>query len=81
MELSFAVPFVTIPVKKTIDATKGALLNINLGAIILSGMVMLGAAFATPLLIHIFTKMNGNQSAKGDDGKYRSKIFWFLFFS
>ncbi|XP_053685143.1 uncharacterized protein LOC128734808 [Sabethes cyaneus] len=51
VEIQFAIPFITIPVKKSIDGMVSsfqqgsALLNINLGAIALAGVLTIGGAF------------------------------------
>lgn len=59
--MEFAVPFISIPVKKTVDAAMGvweggALANINVGSIFLAGAVVLGAAVIIPLLTSLFFK-------------------------
>lgn len=56
MELNFAVPFVKIPVKKSMDATKGAMANINLGALVLAAATTFGAAVVVPGLLSILNK-------------------------
>lgn len=51
VELQFAIPFITIPVKKSVDGMVNSfqqgssLLNINVGAIALAGILTLGGAF------------------------------------
>ncbi|KAK9703153.1 hypothetical protein QE152_g29492 [Popillia japonica] len=69
LELSFSTSFITIPVKKTMDVAKGALANVNLGAIILSGIIFLLTTFAGPLISHLLSKK------KQDDPQSRSKIY------
>lgn len=53
VELDFAVPFIKIPVKKSVEMTKGAMANINLGALVLTGVLTFGAVVVVPALISI----------------------------
>lgn len=71
MELSFTVPFITIPVKKTMEATKGALANVNFGAILISGVILLAISVAAPFVSYLVSK----KGSKNDDRRNRSKIF------
>lgn len=61
MDLEFAVPFISIPVKKTMDNIWGlgsvsAAANINVGAIVLAGAMVFGAAVVVPLISTLFQK-------------------------
>ena len=62
MELAFNVPFLTIPVKKSMEMAKGAVANINIGAVVLAGMMVLGAAFAIPAIMALLSKHTSSGS-------------------
>ncbi|GJQ78373.1 hypothetical protein Trydic_g22199 [Trypoxylus dichotomus] len=76
IELSFNVPFVTIPVKKTMDATKGALANINVGAVVLSGAMFLVTTFVAPFITHFLAKKNrgDGKQTKNTSGQAKVKM-------
>lgn len=57
VELAFNVPFLKIPVKRSLDSVKGfAMANVNVGAIALSASLILGAMGALPVISWLFTK-------------------------
>ncbi|XP_055618402.1 uncharacterized protein LOC129763399 [Toxorhynchites rutilus septentrionalis] len=49
IEIDFNIPFLSIPVKKSVDGVssfiKGPLVNVNLGAVALAGIMAIGGAF------------------------------------
>lgn len=68
MELAFNVPFLKIPVKRGVDSVKGAVANINVGAIALSGGLIFAAVGLLPAISWLMTK-----KTHGEHYTYRSK--------
>ncbi|KAL3285595.1 hypothetical protein HHI36_000125 [Cryptolaemus montrouzieri] len=56
VELDFSVPFIKIPVKKSLSFAEGTLANINVGALVLSGGLVVGITLLMPILIGVFSK-------------------------
>lgn len=65
VELEFRVPFLSIPVKKAVDSAMGwgsglggfpPSANLNVGAVVLAGVIVFGASVFLPALGAIFTK-------------------------
>lgn len=63
MELAFSVPFVTIPVKRTIDMANGAIANVNLGAVALAGAIAFGFAIVIPGIVLLLSKKQNYKPA------------------
>ncbi|KAF5280857.1 hypothetical protein FQR65_LT03006 [Abscondita terminalis] len=55
IEMQFAVPFITIPVEKALDATKGAVAKINVAAVVVSAAIALMTGFILPALVKVFS--------------------------
>jgi hypothetical protein len=60
MELAFNVPFITIPVKKSIDMAQGAIANVNIGAVVLAGAIAFGFAVLIPGIVILMSKKSFN---------------------
>ncbi|XP_044745974.1 uncharacterized protein LOC123307646 [Coccinella septempunctata] len=58
VELDFTVPFITIPVKKSMALAQGSLANINVGAVILAGGLVVGISLIMPLILTFFSKQH-----------------------
>lgn len=71
MELAFNVPFLKIPVKKSVDSVKGSVANLNVGAVALTGGIVLGIVGLFPVLSWFTSKKNYDY---GPHYTYRSKI-------
>lgn len=71
VELAFNVPFVRIPVKKTLDSAKGGLANINLGGIALGGAVVVAAVGIIPAAYWLLS----SKTKTFTSSPYRSKLF------
>jgi hypothetical protein len=71
MELAFNVPFITIPVKKSIDMAQGAIANVNIGAVVLAGAIAFGFAVLIPGIVILMSKKSFNPI--GSYLGYRSK--------
>lgn len=65
MEIAFNVPFITIPVKKSVEAAHGAIANVNIGAIILGGAIAFGFAVVIPGVLFLFGKKEYNTRSRG----------------
>ncbi|XP_045479483.1 uncharacterized protein LOC123684312 [Harmonia axyridis] len=73
VDLDFTVPFITIPVKKSMALAQGSLINIDLGAIVLAGGLVVGISLFMPLVLAFFSKQKtlpsqwkpGHRSADG----------------
>lgn len=69
VELAFNVPFMKIPVKKSVDTVKGAVANVNVGAVALSGGLILATVGLFPAISWLLSKKShGTQYTT-----YRSK--------
>lgn len=84
MGFEFSVPFLTIPVKKSLDSMKssgaGALVNINTGAVGLTATVV-AAGIATAFIWKVLTKDNHNRGYAFKTGHFpygRSGIKHFI---
>ncbi|XP_066262505.1 uncharacterized protein [Euwallacea similis] len=56
LDLDFNVPFLTLPIKRSMDMAKTSLVNFNVGAILLAGVIIFGAAVALPVILMFFNK-------------------------
>ncbi|XP_049826713.1 uncharacterized protein LOC126266551 [Aethina tumida] len=56
VDLEFSVPFIELPVKESLQMAKGAVANINVGALVLSGAVVLVIGVLGPLIISLISK-------------------------
>lgn len=68
MELAFNVPFLSIPVKKSVDSVKWAVANVNVGAVALTGGLMLATVGFFPAVSWLLSK-----KSYGSHYAYRSK--------
>lgn len=78
LDLDFNVPFITVPIKKSMDMAKTSLLNMNIASLVLTGAIIFGAAVALPVILAIFNKKglipsNNPMSALYKMGSQRSK--------
>ncbi|XP_044264732.1 uncharacterized protein LOC123011392 [Tribolium madens] len=60
MELAFNVPFITIPVKKSVDMAKGAIANLNVGAVVLAGAIAFAFSIIIPAIAFLMSKKTRN---------------------
>lgn len=51
--MDFSVPFISVPVRKAMDMTKGTIAKLNVGAILVSGVIIFGTVVVIPLLINL----------------------------
>lgn len=51
--MEFAVPFISIPVKRALDMSKGAVANFNIGSLLLSGAIVFVTAFVLPVALKL----------------------------
>lgn len=62
------MPFIDIPVKKSLDYAKGAMVNLNVGALALAGVVFFVSVLVVPnvvsLLAHKLMFDNGKEEIK-----------------
>lgn len=52
--MEFSVPFIKVPVRKAMDMTKGTIASVNVGALVVSGIIIFGSVFVLPFLISLF---------------------------
>ncbi|KAF7265541.1 hypothetical protein GWI33_020996 [Rhynchophorus ferrugineus] len=58
LNLEFSVPFLVLPVKRTLDEVKTSLITLNVASILMTGVIIAGALFVTPLLLSLVDKKN-----------------------
>ncbi|XP_022902303.2 uncharacterized protein [Onthophagus taurus] len=75
VELAFNVPFINIPTKQAFNMTKGAMASVNVGSIVLAGVVVAGAGFVLPALYH-FISAKGSLSSKADRSGDFGNAIW-----
>ncbi|XP_066147494.1 uncharacterized protein [Euwallacea fornicatus] len=56
LDLDFNVPFLTLPIKRSMDLAKTSLVSFNVGAILLTGVIIFGTAVALPVILMFFNK-------------------------
>ncbi|KAK9884143.1 hypothetical protein WA026_005094 [Henosepilachna vigintioctopunctata] len=78
VELSFSVPFLTIPTKKTWSMAQGSMANINVGSLVLTGGIVAAVTLIMPLLLGNFNKQimayPSWQKADNYRGKYKNNF-------
>ncbi|KAF5297080.1 hypothetical protein FQA39_LY02660 [Lamprigera yunnana] len=55
IEMQFGVPFITIPVNKAMDATKGAIAKINVAALVVSAVIAIMSGFILPAIVKLLS--------------------------
>ncbi|XP_050315863.1 uncharacterized protein LOC126750332 [Anthonomus grandis grandis] len=73
IDLDFNVPFITLPIKKSMETAKNALINLNVGAVVLAGVFIFGAAVTLPIILAFFNK-KGLIPSDGPFGGFYHKI-------
>uniref|UniRef100_A0AAR5PCU0 Uncharacterized protein n=1 Tax=Dendroctonus ponderosae TaxID=77166 RepID=A0AAR5PCU0_DENPD len=56
IELDFNVPFITLPIKKSMDMAKTSMVNLNVGALALTGVILFGSVVALPIILTLLNK-------------------------